>query len=1034
MKNSNLRRMIISCLMVITGLPTFAEPITVTGVVTDTNQEPLIGATVMIKGRRVGTATDADGAFSLKAEPKDVLTVSYLGYNTKEVKIDGKTHLNIVLDEGSKTMDEVVVVGYGHQKKVNLSGSVASINVAELQESRPVSNISQALTAQAAGVRVNMSNNQPGDDNASIKIRGVGTLNNSSPLVIIDGMEGGINSVSPQNIESISVLKDAASASIYGSRAANGVILITTKKGQSGKVSVNYTGYVSFESVKQNIHPVTDYATYMDLVNEGYRNAGYGDNYIYSANVIEDWRTNSGTDPYLYPNNDFFKMTFRNAVSNNHTVSLSGGSDKLKVYASFSYLDNPGVIINSGFKKYSTNVRVEGKVNKFLTLGAQVSGYLSDREAAGGDLVDDIFSSASNTSPGITFVLPNGTMGYSPNPEEPQTVSTNNPIARTYRLEGGTRALSVRPRFFATITPFKNFTITGTYQMNALNSTKRTKPSAVEYYDPTNPYEVRFKYDPESKITINNSQSWRYFNDLVARYNNGFGKFDFNIMAGVSHEFYRSLSSNASKTNLTDQSLWDFDATTGDAVASGKSSEWAMSSWFGRINLDWDDKYLLELNLRADGSSRFRKGKRWGYFPSASAAWRLERESFMKPLTDSFLTTLKLRGSYGSLGNNAVGNYEYQSLYTNKGFDYVLGDTKSPGMYMTALANSELTWERTYVTDLGLDFGLFNNRLNGTFEWFNKRTSNILISLPAPLVHGSADLPTVNAAEVTNKGIELSLGWSDRINDFKYGINANFTYITNCVTKYKGKGVDGRDISGNTLIWEGHPISCHYLYVVDRILQTDEDMQYLMNIIDNAKVIDGVRQNPFPLGTPERGDILYKDINGDGLIDANDRTIVSDGARPKYNLGLTIDAGWKGIDFSMTIDGSFGAKTYWNSGYLSTTVAQGKMINEKVVEGRWVPGRTDATFPRLYPNSGSKVNQQPSTFYLQNLDWIKFRNIQIGYTLPKKWTNAAYLSKVRVYCSLENFFTITSYDGFDPETGNSYPVMRQLALGLNVSF
>lgn len=1034
MKNLFFKEIIICLLLVFSGLTVFAQTINVSGVVTDSGHEPLIGATVMVKGRQVGTATNADGEFTLSADKKDALVVSYLGYITREIKIDGKTHLNIILTEGTNTMDEVVVVGYGHQKKVNLSGSVASVNVAELQESRPVTNISQALSAQAAGVRVNMSNNQPGDDNASIKIRGVGTLNNSSPLIIIDGMEGGINSVSPQSIESISILKDAASASIYGSRAANGVILITTKKGSAGKVTVNYNGYVSFESLKQNIHPVTDYATYMDLVNEGYKNAGYGENYIYSANVIEDWRTNSGSDPILYPNNDFFKMTFRNAVANNHTVSISGGTEKLKVFGSFTYLDNPGVIINSGFKKYSANIRIEGTVNKYLSLGMQASGYLSDREAAGGDLVDDIFSSASNTSPGITFVLPNGKMGYSPNPEEPQTVSTNNPIARTYRLAGGSRGLSVRPRFFATITPFKNFTITGSYQMNALQTNKRTKPTAVEYYDPTDPYEVRFKYDPESKLTYSNSQSWRYFNDLVARYRNNIGKFDFNLMVGTSHEMYRSQSYSTTKTELTDQSLWDLDATTGDAVSSGKSSEWAMSSWFGRINLGWDDKYLVELNLRADGSSRFRKGKRWGYFPSASAAWRLDREPFMRILTDNGLDNLKLRGSYGSLGNNAVGNYEYQSLYTNKGFDYVLGDSKVAGMYMTALANSELTWERTYVTDLGLDFGLFNNRLSGTFEWFHKRTSNILIDLPAPLVHGTTDLPTVNAAEVTNKGIELSIGWRDRINDFTYGINANFTYITNCVTKYKRKGIEGRDIKGNTLIWEGHPISCHYLYVVDRILQTDEDMQYLQTIIDNAKVVDGVRQNPFPLGIPERGDILYKDINGDGMINAEDRAIVTDGARPKYNLGVTLDAGWKGIDFSMTLDGSFGAKTYWNSGYLSTTVAQGKMINQKVVDGRWIPGRTDATFPRLFPNSGSKVNQQPSTFYLQSLDWLKIRNIQIGYTLPKKWTKVAGISKVRIYCSLENFFTFTSYDGFDPETGSSYPVMRQAAIGLNVTF
>lgn len=1037
MKSFSIKTATVIAALILANVAALAKEMKVSGIVTDAEHEPLVGATVMLKGTGTGVMTDLDGRFELNAGSDGVLIVSYVGYRTREVPVDGQSSLSIILDAGSNALDEVVVVGYGHQKKVNLSGSVSSINVAELQDSRPVTNISQALVGQAAGVRVTMSSNQPGNDGADIKIRGTGTLNNASPLVIIDGMEAGITSVSPQDIESISVLKDAASAAIYGSRAANGVVLITTKKGEEGKLTVNYTGYVSFQSMKQNIYPVTDYATYMELINEGYENAGNGPNYIYSQETIEDWRLNSGRpgiDPVLYPNNDWFKMTFRNAVSNTHTVSLSGGSEKIKVYGSFSYLDNPGVIINSGFKKYSARIKVDGKVNRWLTLGLQASGYLSDREVAGGDLVNDIFSSASNTSPGITFVLPDGRMGASPNFEEAQTVSSNNPIARTYRLLGGSRAFSVRPRFYAIVTPFKGFSLTGSYTMNVLNTNRREKPAAVDYWDPQTEVAI-YKYNPQSKLTYSNSQSWRYFNDLVARYDIQAGKMGIGAMVGMSHELYRSQSFSATREGIIDESLWDLKAAAGDSNATGTSSEWAMTSYFGRVNLDWDSKYLIELNLRVDGSSRFHRDRRWGWFPSGSAAWRMEQEPFMESLTDKGLDNLKIRVSYGSLGNNAVGNYEYQSLYTNTGMNYVLNGVKAPGMVQVDLANSALTWERTYVADAGLDFGFFNNRLTGTADYFHKRTKNILISLPAPLVHGNRGVPTVNAAEVTNQGFEVTLGWRDRIKDFTYGVSANLTYIRNRVTKYKGKGEDGRTISGQTIIWEGHPIGAHYLLECDRIVQTEEDLALVNAMIENAPEVDGVKVNPFQTyGTPGMGDLLYRDINGDGVIDADDRSIVSGGSMPNWNLGLSIDAGWKGIDFSILFDGSFGAKAYWNSGYMSTTVAQGKMINKKVMEGRWTDGRTDATFPRLYPSSGEKVNTRASTFYLQSLDWLKIRNIQIGYTLPRKWSRAAMLSKVRVYCSLENFFTFTSYDGFDPETGNAYPVMRQVAVGLNVSF
>lgn len=1017
-----------------------ARSVTIHGMVRDIDGEPIIGATIRIKDRSVGTMTDTDGKFSLNVPAESTLEATYLGYRKEIIKITpGHTDYNVIMSQDTQNLDEVVVVGYGEQKKVNLTGAVSTINVADIQESRPITNISQALGGQAAGVRMQMGSNQPGDDDATLRIRGTGTLNNSSPLVIIDGVEGGISSVNPQDIESISVLKDAASAAIYGSRAANGVILITTKKGSEGKVKVNYNGFVSFQSLKQNIHPVTDYATYMELVNEGFANAGMGDYYIYQQDSIDDWRENTlaGADPLLYPNNDWFDMTFRSATSTTHSLSVSGGSERLKGFASFSYLDNPGVVDNAGFKKYSARMNVEFKVNDWISLGMNASGYLSDREVAGGSLVNEIFDYAYRTSPGITFQLPDGRFGASPNPNEIQAVSSSNPLARVYRAEGGTRASSIRPKFWAKITPFKGLSITGTYTMNSLNSQRRSKPVAVDYWNPREDA-VLWQYNPQSEVSYSSSQSYRYFSDLMAQYNTNINKLGLKAMVGTSYEKYKSSNFSTTRKDLIDPSLWDLKAATGESTSTGSSTSWAMQSFFGRINLDWDGKYLLEGNLRADGSSRFHRDHRWGWFPSVSGGWRMDQESFMAPLTDKFLTNLKIRASYGSLGNNSVGNYEYQSLYTSSGVQYVLNGEISPGMVMSALANSELTWERTYVTDFGFDFGMFNNRLTGTFDWFNKRTANILINLPAPLVHGNRDVPTVNAAEVTNKGIELTLGWQDRIADFSYSVNANFTYIHNRVTKYKGKGVDGRSLNGTTLTWEGYPINAHYMLVCDGILQTDEDMKKVQDMIDNAPVDPetGQKINPFATyGTPQKGDLFYADTNGDGIVDQNDRLVVSDGNLPKYNIGLSIDLKWKGIDLGIVMDASLGAHAYFNSKYLSTIVSQGTAIEQRVADGRWYEGReTPATFPRLYPSTGNKINEKASTFYLQSLDFLKIRNIQLGYSLPKKWMKAAHLNKVRIYGSLENFLTFTKYQGFDPETGTAYPVMRQAAVGINVSF
>lgn len=642
----------------------------------------------------------------------------------------------------------------------------------------------------------------------------------------------------------------------------------------------------------------------------------------------------------------------------------------------------------------------------------------------------------------MVFRAPDGRYGAMNNSEDSSQSANNNPLLRLNSVDGNIHKTNVRSRFIATLKPFKGFTLTGSYSYEFVDEERSSKPVFLEGWDFRNEI-VTFTNKKKSSIMNYDGKIDRFFNDVVARYetrliNDALG---INAMLGASQEKYRSHNFKATKYDMIDTSLGVLNGAIGDASASGSSAEWAMRSFFGRVNLDWQQKYLLEINLRADQSSRFLKSKRTGYFPSASFAWRLEQEKFMEGLRDKGLSTLKLRLSYGSLGNNAVGNYDALALYANKNddgaFNYSLNNLVALGLAQARIANPNLTWESTYMTNVGIDFGLFNNRLTGTMDYFHKKTKDILINLPAPAVHGIASIPKQNSAEVLNQGVELTLGWQDKIGDFSYSVNGNFTYVKNEVTKYKGKDKGGITYSGANIIWEGHAINSQYLLRCDRIIQTDEDLALVQQMINNAPVVDGKKVDPFAaFGTPQKGDLLYKDINQDGIIDMDDREIVSDGPNPKFQFGLNLNASYKGIDFAMLLQGQAGAKIYWQNDLANTpSVRHGYQLNKEVADGRWYEGRTDATYPRLLEYQDQR-NKQMSDFYLENLAYLKIRNIQLGYTLPAKLTKKISLERLRFYGSLENFFTFTSFRGFDPEIGGSidYPAMKNVVFGINLSF
>lgn len=1004
------------------------------GTVTDSSGNPLGGVSVLVQGTSRGTATDDSGNFQIQVERNEILGFRIVGYSPRQVTVGTQTTLRIVLQEASSDLDEVVVVGYGVQKKVNLTGAVSTINMSEIAESRPITSLSSSLHGLAAGLTANQGNARPGGDGATLLIRGRGTLNNAAPLVIVDGVESNMNNLNPQDVETISVLKDASSAAIYGSRAANGVILITTKKGKEGALNINYNGYLAAQRATSLVETVSDFARHMELYNESATNTNPGSQGPFAQEYIDLWRANADGDPYEYANTDWRDLFGSDVISQNHNVAVSGGTDRVKVFSSFGYLDNPGIIENTGFKRYSGRINLEAKVKPYLTVGVLANGTRTGTDLGAYRLDGAGFRWIANTNPAMVYRHPDGRYGGS---NSPLGSNTNNLLATVHTLKGDARGDRLASRFYGILNPLKGLTIEASYSLEETGFLREEQPNFIDRWNfRTN--EIVIPASGRTYVLNRQEKTQRRFWDGVIRYQNNFlGSLNVHAMAGLSQEYYKSSWFEAQKYDLIDPSLSVIDAAAVDANAGGNASDWGMNSYFGRLNLDWNEKYLLEANLRYDGSSRFRAGStRWGVFPSVSAGWRLSQEDFMS--TVSWVDELKLRASYGSLGNNSIGNYEYQALYASS--NYILNRTLQTGFAQTAIANAIITWESTYVTNIGLDFGLLNNALRGSVEFFDKDTRNILINLPAPNVRGTASLPNQNAARVNNRGLELDLNWSNRVGNVNYQVGTNLAYVKNNVTKFKG---DERTITNETLLQEGYPINVLYVLAADRIVQTDADLALVQQMIDNAPLNNsGNRVNPFAtFGRPQMGDLLYKDLNGDGIVNNEDRYVVGDGNTPRFSYGLTLALNWKGLDFSCLVQGVSSLKDYWLDEWRTPTPATQVQVNKEIADGRWVPGRTDATYPRLLDWS-APVNKAISDFWIVDKRYVRLKNVQLGYRIPSPWAKRMALESIRVYCSFENLLTFTNYNGFDPELrgGNSgidsfnYPTMKQSTIGLTIDF
>lgn len=1007
----------------------------ISGTVTDRKGQPVIGATVKVKEDvRKNAVTDIDGNFKLSDIPDScTLQVSYIGFMPMETKVTpDKSEYSIIMQVNHSVLDEVVVVGYATQKKVDLTGAVSSVSVDALED-RPITNATNALAGLAAGLTVtNSGGNTPGFEAQSILVRGQGTLNNAAPLVVVDGMTGiALSDINPQDIENISVLKDAASAAIYGSRAANGVILVTTRHGSERAPRVTYSGNVSFETIAKRLNLVTDYADFMEIQNDGLVANGQAPRF--SQGKIDEWRNDAGRNPTIYPNTDWQDHIYRNpSVVQNHNLSVTGGSKTVKYNISLGYVNNPGMIYYTDYKRYQLRSNIDVNIKPWLSVGTNLFGYIdennpsSENAAAGGDVI--FGSGAFNTVPGMTLYDPaTGLYGGIQNPEE-ENVSNFNPYRRQwfYDTDYPTKTKRSVMKLYARLMPVKGLTIQGSFSYNHWERN-------VEHHL-TDRDLFRFTFDGpvliREGVVRTYIRRYNYKNifrssELTARYKFNVSKLGVDLFAGMSQEYNKYDQDYYIKYDLVDPSLGAIDAGMTNGSITGNYNEWAMRSYFGRVNLNWDNRYLLEANLRADGSSKFAPGHRWGYFPSVSAGWRISEENFMQN-TSSWLNQLKLRASYGSLGNNATTSYYmYQSLFATA--NYILNGNIAGGLAQTVLANPSLTWEKTYMTNIGLDFAFLNNRLSGSVDIYNKDTKGILISLPAPLEHGTSVVPNQNAGEVNNKGFELDLRWNDRIGKVSYNVGFNMGFVNNKVTKFQG---DVSSISGVYKTQEGKPINQLYVITVDRIVRDQSDLDYVQSLVDRNPDYFASYQRP------ELGDFLYRDANGDGKLDTNDRVEIGYGTLPRLSYGANLGLAWNGFDFSVLFQGVGNHQVYYNNQAFRFVTVMGQSLIKDITDNAWTPENPyNSKYPILRNNANGK-NNIASDAFVHNAAYFRCKNIQLGYTVPKKITKKFFVENLKVYASIDNLFTITDFPGFDPEVGANvgYPSVRQYSVGLNVSF
>jgi TonB-linked SusC/RagA family outer membrane protein len=1002
------------------GSVTVATQKPITGQVADANGNPLAGVSITVKGTSTGSSTNDKGQFRIDAPKNAELEISYVGYASQTIRIGDRTDISVILIKVENSLNEVVVVGYGTQRKVDLTGSVSTVSATQL-ENRPVTSLDNALAGTMPGVTVIQNNGQPGRDAASININGIGTLNSTTPLVVVDGVISSMYEVNPNDVESMSVLKDAASAAIYGSRAANGVILVTTKKGKkSGPAQIEYDAYIG----KQTPTRLPDYLPSWQaatMYNQALTNVGSAP--VYSATDIQEYK--DGSDPIGHPNTNWLGLFYNgNGLQQNHYLGVSGGSDKTQYLFSLGYFDQEGNVQKTQAQRYTTRLNLSSQVTSRLRAYANISYTFNPFQEPlssypGVSAFSQMIRQVNRISPTVPLKWGNGDYAY---------IGDGNPIAwlnspslgtyNHYLLAGSAgldweiiKDLHFKPMVGYTLTQDQN----KSYVSNIQFYTSTGAPGLLQ-----GPNSATDQYDNTTYITLQSTLD----------YTRKFGGHTFKLLGGYSQEYTKYYELDGYRQSFLNNDLSDLNAAppTGE-TSGGYSNELALQSFFGRFNYDYEGRYLFEANLRYDGSSRFDTANRFGTFPSLSAGWRISQEAFFKPLKP-YVSELKLRGSWGKLGNqNITGSNSDNTYYpyittVAANQNYVLGGTNpafAAGVAPINGANTALKWETTTETDLGLDAALLNEKLTFTADYFVKNTSNILLNIPVSAPYG-LNTPYQNAGSVQNKGWEFSAGYHGRQGAFTYNISANAAFIKNEVTSLDGTGPN---ISGITIQKVGLPINSFWGYQAEGLFQNQQQV--------TAHATQSPNTGP--------GDIIYKDQNGDGTIDQTNDRVYLGTYFPKVTFGFNLGAGYKGIDLTAFFQGAAGVKGYAEGiaiGQVGTTV--GKPTSAML--DSWTATNPGAKFPRLLTTSylQNDPGTNPSSYWVRNAGYVRMKNLQLGYTLPRSIAQRIGAQRIRVYYSGQNLLTFSQfYKWIDPEApagtaGYDYPQVKTTTFGLNITF
>ncbi len=971
----------------------------VKGKVLDEKGEPIIGATVTEEGTSNGTITDYDGMFTLEASKDGILTISYIGYKSQQVSIAGKDMVAVTLKEDMEQLDEVVVVGYGSQKKVNLTGAVSTVN-AKMLENRTGSDPYNMLTGQIPGVTIVQNSGQPGADMGNLRVRGIGTLGNADAMVIIDGVESSVNNVNPNDIATISVLKDAAASSIYGVRAANGVILITTKRGTVGKPIISYSGYVGWQDACR-LPKYLDSYNYALLLNEAYRNDGAS--VPYSSENLETIK--NGSDPDHFANsNQVDAVLSEQGIFHNHHLSVVGGKEEIKYSLAAGFYKKDGLMPNMSYNRFNLRSNIDSKINDKLDVQLNISASRDDRKSPATHKVYDpdtdlwnIMYHAFRESPLTPIRFQNGNYGL--------YLNEHNSVAEA-NLSGESHIYNTYFQGNAGFTYkiIKGLTLKGNAAATFNLQDIYVDQKRMDFYSAESTEPIK---STRSMVSNQDKKSLEINLQAYLDYNRTFGKHTIKGLLGYSQirNEYRLLK--ASRKDLpTNNSLGEIDA--GDITTQetgGNSVAYALRSVFGRVNYGFDDRYLLEANLRYDGSSRFPKNNRFGLFPSFSFGWRISEEDFFKA---DFVDNLKLRASWGQLGNQEIDDYLFYNTYSF-GYDYSFGNTLFSGISINdVMANTAITWEKTDQMDVGVDADFWGGKLSLTGDFFLKNTHAILLKLPIPDLVG-VSAPMQNAGKVRNIGFELALTHRNQVNRFRYSTSFIFSYVKNEIIDLNGGDTPGRSV--------GDPVDNIYGYVCEGIFKSQEE-------IDNS---------PKQVWGAVPGDLKYADINNDGVVNQNDRKSLGS-TFPKINFGLRVNCEYRNFDLTMLLQGAGMVKGV-TAGEISQAFMNGGKVTEEWLD-RWTPENVNASYPRL-TLSGSSRNYMTSSFWVQNASYLKMRNLQIGYTIPKNILSHLGVSNLRLYCSIDNLFTISKFKGLDPEmvtTQTMYPLTRNYSFGINLSF